>query len=43
MLLVGSIPGIVGGSLLAHRMSDNAVRPVLAAILVFAGYRLLIA
>lgn len=43
MLLVGSIPGIVGGSLLAHRMSDNAVRPVLAAILVFAGYRLLVA
>jgi uncharacterized membrane protein YfcA len=42
-LLLGSIPGVIIGALLTHRMSDNAVRPVLAAILIFAGYRLLIA
>ena len=42
-LLIGSIPGVVAGSLLTHRMSDGAVRPVLAAILLFAGYRLLVA
>jgi uncharacterized protein len=43
LLLLGSIPGIVIGSLLATRMSDTIVRPILAAILVFAGYRLLVA
>jgi len=42
-LLMGSIPGVIAGSLLTHRMSDRAVRPILAAILLFAGYRLLIA
>jgi uncharacterized membrane protein YfcA len=43
LLLLGSIPGIVAGSLLANRMSDHVVRPILAAILVFAGYRLFVA
>ncbi|WP_420140206.1 sulfite exporter TauE/SafE family protein [Sphingomonas sp.] len=43
LLLIGSIPGIVAGSLLANRMSDSVIRPILAAILVFAGYRLLVA
>jgi uncharacterized protein len=43
LLLVGSLPGIVLGSLLATRMSDNVVRPILSAILMFAGYRLLAA
>ena len=42
-LLIGSIPAVVLGSLLAHRMSDNFVRPILSAILVFAGYRLIVA
>lgn len=43
LLLIGSIPGIVAGSLLASRTSDAVVRPALAAVLCFAGYRLLIA
>jgi uncharacterized membrane protein YfcA len=42
-LLLGSIPGVIVGSLLTHRLSDGAIRPVLAAILTFAGYRLLVA
>ena len=42
-LLIGSIPGVIVGSLLAHRLSEAVIRPVLSAILIFAGYRLLIA
>jgi uncharacterized membrane protein YfcA len=42
-LLLGSIPGVIIGALLTHRMPDGFVRPVLAAILTFAGYRLFIA
>ena len=42
-LLVGSIPGIIAGSLLANRTSDAVIRPALAAVLAFAGYRLLVA
>lgn len=41
-LLVGSVPAVVIGSLLAHRLSDTWVRPILSVILVFAGYRLIL-
>lgn len=41
-LLIGSIPGIVAGSLLASRVSDGVLRPALAAVLAFAGLRLLL-
>ena len=41
-LLIGSIPGIVAGSLLASRVSDTILRPALAAVLAFAGLRLLV-
>jgi uncharacterized protein len=41
-LLIGSIPGIILGSLLTSRVPDRLLRPVLSAVLVFAGYRLLI-
>ncbi|MBO9715001.1 sulfite exporter TauE/SafE family protein [Sphingomonas sp.] len=40
-LLVGSIPGIIIGSLLASRSSDKVLSPVLAAVLLFAGWRLI--
>ena len=42
-LLVGSIPGIIAGSLLATRASETVIRPLLAAVLTFAGYRLFVA
>ena len=41
-LLIGSIPGIVAGSLLASRVPDRVLRPALAAVLAFAGLRLLL-
>ena len=41
-LLIGSIPGIIAGSLLASRVPDGVLRPALAAVLAFAGYRLLV-
>lgn len=41
-LLIGSIPGIVAGSLLTTRISDRILRPALAAVLTFAGLRLLL-
>jgi uncharacterized protein len=37
LLLVGSIPGILAGSLLAPRLPEYGLRPVLAAILLFVG------
>jgi uncharacterized protein len=40
-LLIGSIPGIVIGSLFAPRMHDLALRLLLAAALVLAGTKLL--
>jgi uncharacterized membrane protein YfcA len=40
-LLVGSIPGIVVGSLLATRASDAVLRPVLAVTLLVVSVRLL--
>lgn len=42
-LLVGSVPGIVAGSLLAGRLSDALVRRVLAFVLLLAGARLAVA
>jgi uncharacterized membrane protein YfcA len=40
-LLVGSIPGIILGSLLAARTPDGVLRPVLAATLALVGGKLL--
>lgn len=40
-LLVGSIPGIIVGSLLATRASDTFLRPVLAVTLLVVSVRLL--
>ena len=42
-LLVGSIPGIILGSLLATRASDAVLRPVLAVTLLVVSVRLLLA
>lgn len=42
-LLVGSIPGIIVGSLIATRSSDSVLRPVLAVTLLISGLRLLTA
>ena len=41
-LLAGSIPGIIIGSLLVHKVSDKLVRIALSMILVFAGARLIV-
>lgn len=41
-LLVGSIPGVIIGSLLASRSSDSLLRPVLAVTLLVVGGRLLL-
>jgi len=43
LLLIGSIPGIIAGSLAAHRAPDRLIRTILSAVLAFAGYRLLVA
>ena len=40
-LLLGSIPGIAAGSLLANRVPNRILQPLLSIVLVFAGYRLL--
>ena len=40
-LLVGSIPGIIGGSLLGARAPDGVLRPILAGVLVLVGAKLL--
>jgi uncharacterized protein len=40
-LLIGSVPGIVIGSIAASRVSENVIRPALAAVLTFAGVKLL--
>jgi len=40
-LLAGSLPGIVIGSLLAARTSDRVLQPLLAAVLVVVGWRLI--
>ena len=41
-LLIGSIPGIIIGSLLGTRASDSILRPILAATLMIVGIRLLL-
>jgi len=41
-LLVGSIPGIVVGSVLSHRVSSTAVRNAIAVMLVIVGVKMLI-
>ena len=40
-LLIGSLPGVVIGSLLSTRSPDHVLRPLLAAVLLFSGYKLL--
>ena len=42
-LLIGSIPGIICGSLLGSRSSDAVLRPILAVTLLVVAVRLLIA
>jgi hypothetical protein len=41
-LLIGSIPGIIAGSLLSSRSSDSVLRPVLAITLLVVAVRLLL-
>jgi uncharacterized protein len=41
-LLIGSVPGIVIGSLAATRMSDGWLRPILGSVLLFVGFRMLL-
>ncbi len=40
-LLIGSIPGVIIGSLLSARATDRVLRPVLATTLVLVGWNLL--
>jgi hypothetical protein len=40
-LLIGSLPGIVAGSLLAHRVPENVLRYVMGAVLFAVGVKLL--
>jgi hypothetical protein len=40
-LLLGSIPGVIVGSLFSSRASDRLLRPALAAVLVVSGLKLL--
>ena len=42
-LLIGSIPGIIVGSMVATRTSDSVLRPVLAVTLLLSAVRLLTA
>jgi uncharacterized protein len=39
-LLIGSIPGIIVGSLLAQKLPERGLQPVLAAVLLLVGGRL---
>jgi uncharacterized membrane protein YfcA len=40
-LLIGSVPGVIVGSLLSSRAPDAVLRPALAAVLTVSGVRLL--
>jgi len=40
-LLIGSFPGVIAGSLLSSRSPDHLLRPALAAVLLFSGWKLL--
>ncbi len=41
-LLLGSIPGVIVGSLISTRSADHILRPVLASVLLISGVRLLL-
>ncbi len=41
-LLIGSIPGIIVGSLMATRLASGWIRPVLAVVLAASGIKMLI-
>lgn len=41
-LVVGSVPGVVIGSMIAPKMPDRILRPVLAAVLAAAGGKMLL-
>ena len=40
-LLIGAIPGVVVGAKLGSRASDRVLRPVLVAVLLLTGLKLL--
>ncbi len=40
-LLAGSVPGVLAGSMLAARMPERVIRPLLAVVLAVVGLRLL--
>ncbi len=40
-LLIGSIPGVIAGSLLASRAPEGLLRPALALVLILSGWKLL--
>jgi uncharacterized protein len=40
-LLVGSIPGVIIGSIAATRLDDRWLQPVLGSVLLLAGWKLL--
>ncbi len=40
-LLVGSVPGVILGSLYSSRASDKFLRPALAGVLILSGWKLL--
>ena len=42
-LLIGSLPGIMIGSKLAPKLPEGVLRPILAAVLIIVGIRLVIA
>jgi len=41
-LLVGSIPGVIAGSLISTRASDRFLRPILACVLVISGWQMMV-
>lgn len=41
LLLIGSLPGVFLGSRLSKYIPDNILRPLLASVLVFSGWKLL--
>ena len=40
-LLIGSIPGIIIGSMLASKVPEKVLQPLLAVVLIIAGWRLI--
>jgi uncharacterized membrane protein YfcA len=41
-LLVGSIPGVIAGSLISTRASDRFLRPILACVLLISGWQMMV-